>query len=123
MLAVKATRISILVLVGTGIVAAVVMGYLSSLDRARDRDCQGNLDLLGYALASFAGDNNGHYPKTLDELAPKYLGRLPLCGEHAYGYSASSELSNFTLVCRGYHTDDPERQFSRTRSYYHRERS
>lgn len=41
--------------------------------------CKDNLKNVATALEMYASDNSGRYPKSLDQLVPKYLRVIPTC--------------------------------------------
>jgi hypothetical protein len=51
---------------------------LGDLDKlSREGEAKGNLGSVRSALSIYYGDHDGAYPKTLDELVPKYLPEIP----------------------------------------------
>lgn len=44
--------------------------------------CAGNLKNYSNALEQFAAENRGQWPKTLEDLRPRYLPELPVCPEN-----------------------------------------
>lgn len=68
--------------------------------------CASNLRDIGTALGTFATDNGGRFPKTLESLQPKYLKNVPTCpvaGADTYsgGYASAASPDAYTVVCSG----------------------
>ena len=66
--------------------------------------CKSNLKNLGTALEMYANDYQGHYPRKLELLAPKYLRSLPDCPgseNMTYNFEVTKEPDRYTLSCAG----------------------
>ncbi|MBS2037002.1 hypothetical protein JST97_18575 [bacterium] len=84
---------------------------LARADRASSiLGCTHNLKSIATGLEMWATDHNGHYPKELKELVPKYIEHVPPCpaaGTDTYSSSyreAGSE--GFSMYCAGHHHKD-----------------
>lgn len=99
------------ILVILGILAALI---IPKLGRARMRTfhsaCVQNVHNLGTALQTYANDNLGQYPATLEALAAgptPVMRTLPSCpsNESSYGpgYEVVNATGHFTLACQGIH--------------------
>jgi hypothetical protein len=80
---------------------------------ARLKACRKNLRALASALDSYAGDNDGYYPRRLLTLVPKYIKSLPTCpsnGKITYSenYLVSSKPAAYTLMCTGLNHRDAQ---------------
>lgn len=65
-------------------------------------DCQANVKALSVACSSYASDNAGAYPESLQKLVPKYLSEIPVCpttrtDTYSPGFVSTSEA--YTLSC------------------------
>lgn len=71
--------------------------------------CKANLKSTATALHGYATDNANSYPRTLDQLVPKYLAQIPTCpcafdANYSSSYQSSPKPKAFTVFCKGaYH--------------------
>lgn len=86
--------------------------FIRARASGRYTQCQSNEKNLGTALEMYAKDNEGHYPRSLSELTPSYLGVIPTCGAtgidtYSHSYTAyispDSKSDAFTFYCEGNH--------------------
>lgn len=68
--------------------------------------CRKNLNIITVALKRYASDNDGRYPRKLNQLTPGYLLAIPTCPTaHKDTYSASYQTdadgNSFNLCCKG----------------------
>jgi hypothetical protein len=98
-------------------VAAVLLVPALSPNWSRGRSsgavtaCRTNLRLLRKTLDLYARDHQGHYPKRLEELSPRYVRIFPECPNadqdtYGPGYSPSADGLHYTLACHGDHHRD-----------------
>ena len=65
-------------------------------------DCQVQLRSLAKAMNFYAADHKGEYPKSLNDLVPHYVKKLPACPTgSSYGYEVNLSLDDFTIFCSG----------------------
>ncbi len=73
----------------------------------KDTSCESNLKNIAIALETYANDNEGHYPSSLEILTKPgkngkiYMKKLPVCLSAGcpYGYTYRINPDNFTLWC------------------------
>jgi hypothetical protein len=70
--------------------------------------CKSNLKNIGTACEMWCTDNQGRYPKTLNELTPNYLKQVPQCpaaGTDTYSstYKATTSPDSYEFACSGNH--------------------
>ena len=68
--------------------------------------CKSNLRLLASSLRFYAEDHQGHYPNTLNQLVPHYLGSIPKCpavhhDRYSAGYRSSAQPDRYVVACCG----------------------
>jgi hypothetical protein len=68
--------------------------------------CENNIKNMATAMEMYSVDNAGLYPKSLGQLLPNYLARIPKCpsaGRDTYTSSlqVASHPDNFTVYCSG----------------------
>ena len=97
------------------VIASVLMALLLprlALSRARavHTSCVSNERLIGAALQSYANDNKGVFPTSLDQLLvgnPAPMGKMPACPSNGVSYLAGYQVNNaagyYTVVCTGVH--------------------
>lgn len=94
--------------------AILVPNFVRARAQGQLTACKSNLKNIGTGCEMWATDYNGEYPKTLDQLAPDYLLRLPICpaaGEQTYVQSYSSQPAKpgepwsgtYKVYCSGEH--------------------
>jgi hypothetical protein len=96
----------LLLLLGGGVY--LVKAYLQSRDEDRLKLCRSNLATIATAARMYSRDNNGRFPKTLEQLkAAKYLELIPLCpasGSMTYSdYTTHTQPPAVTVSCVGGH--------------------
>ncbi len=83
------------------------------------RICQRNVNSIGIALMTRSNHTNGHYPKSLSEIVPGFLKRIPTCpaagvDTYSIGYQEGIETEGnlydwpdfFRVRCSGHHHAD-----------------
>lgn len=94
----------------------LVPNFMKARARGQITACKSNLKNLATALEMYSSDNRGHYPESLDKLIPgNYLRKIPTCpsrhfwgrdmSSHDYTYEVVSKPANFSMVCKGDHTE------------------
>lgn len=76
-----------------GILAAIaVPNLLTAMERAKQKRTQADIRSIGTAVETYSTDNN-EYPRSLDELVPKYISRVPSVDGwgHRFDYSCVTE--------------------------------
>jgi competence protein ComGC len=103
-----------------GILAAFILItaaiLIPNFTRARTQgaatSCPSNLKNIGTSLEMYSVDHSGRYPKTLSELIPDYLGRIPECpqaGKDTYSNSyqmyeePDKNIYRYTFYCEGHY--------------------
>lgn len=95
------TLVELLVVIAIiGVLATLVLLQLGTA-RARARDTQRitHINQLRTAAEQFYEDNNGNYPDALDDLAPRYIQKVPTdpLEDTAYGYAFANDTDEFHL--------------------------
>jgi len=97
---------------GAGLLCVILFVILApSFLRARASSpltgCVSHLKNIGIAMEMFSSDHNGHYPKCLAEITPRYLKTLPTCPDGrkmSYSYVSIDSPDIYTVWCNGnYH--------------------
>lgn len=83
---------------------------------ARFDACLANLHKISLALEMYSTDHDGHYPRSLSDVVPKYLSEVPLCPSAGYDtYTSGFEQGKdsphnrygyqdfYYLSCSGHH--------------------
>ena len=104
------------IMVILGILAAMMMPKLGRARfRALHSACVQNVHNVGTALQSYANDNQGKYPTSLEVLvggANPVMKTLPTCPSNESDYVGSYERSEnpdrFTVYCAGIHSHQLE---------------
>ena len=93
-----------------GILAAIIIPKLfRGRMRALHNACVQNVHNLGTAAQTYANDNGGLYPTSLDVLIQgqtPVMASLPLCpsNDSSYGYAVgTADQHHFTIFCKGLH--------------------
>lgn len=97
------------------VVAVLWPNFLRGRARSKSIGCRGNLMELAAALDTYAADNNGYYPTSLQALAPRYLKAIPGCPAGRDTYSAdyaSAELKPVEGVVHCSHGPYPGEKLS-----------
>lgn len=98
------------------VVAVLWPNFLRGRARSKYIGCRGNLMELAAALDTYAADNNGYYPTSLQALAPRYLKAIPGCpaaGRDTYSADyASAELKPVEGVVHCSHGPYPGEKLS-----------
>lgn len=66
--------------------------------------CAANIEKLERALDAYAQDWDGHHPRELAVLTPRYLPSLPVCpelGTNAYRHLYRPTATGYELACPG----------------------
>lgn len=122
----KSKRGSFLVISRAGMLVVLgvlaLLGYLIVPGCLRQRQgshltfCKSHLKEIGTAMEMYSTDNSGHYPRSLQQLVPKYIKELPECeaaGKMSYtlmtgqtAYNSPGFDDYYLLQCQGsFHTD------------------
>lgn len=70
-----------------------------------DSRCIDNIKRIQAALDWYAREHNGKYPRKLDQLIPRYLGKVPRCPQagtdlhYIKSYRVSDDLSSYRFNC------------------------
>ena len=84
-----------------------ITGYFSNRSMVFYTACRGNCRNIGTALKTYADNNDGHYPESLEMLTPKYLKTIPTCPSsrtnkgYIHSYKVSPDSGAFTFYCEG----------------------
>lgn len=103
------------ILVILGILAALIIPKLfRSRMRALHNACVQNVHNIGTAAQTYANDNGGLYPTSLEVLTQggtPVMETLPLCpsNDSSYGYELGTvDQHHFTIYCKGTHYENLE---------------
>ena len=99
-------------LLGWMLAALIVPQFVFARNRGQLTRCKGQFKNIGVALEMYATVWDGHYPRNLNQLIPKYLPKLPECpaagrmtyradfGPNAAGNARHAE-AYYVLECAG----------------------
>lgn len=79
-------------------------GFMANVAEQRRREqlalqCAYNLKGLATRVEMFAKDHNKEFPKSMDELFPKYINRYPQCPASGKNYTYVPTATGYQLVC------------------------
>ena len=98
---------AVAIISGTAILASIVApNFVRTRAQGGIRGCPGSLKNIATALEMYSTDNEGHYPRSLAQLTPKYLKMIPTCPSATSDtYNASWETARgpdaYTIFCNG----------------------
>lgn len=103
------TLIELMIVIGIiGILAAILVpNMVRSKNQGRLSACKQNVRAMASAIESYATDNRGRYPSTLNRLSPAFISALPTCpvtkssSPYETGYESSTGPDNYTISCAG----------------------
>ncbi|MBQ7528841.1 hypothetical protein IJT10_02915 [bacterium] len=93
-----------LAVIGVCLSVTVALSGCSKKQMEEDlKTCSDNLKQIGTACELYATDHKEHYPKTIEELQPKYMATIPTCPVHdtSYVYTSQKDPDSYEVYCPG----------------------
>lgn len=98
------------VIFGGGVAAAILVpNFIRARGQGQLTACKSNQKNIATACEMWSTDNNGRYPKNLDQLTPNYLKYIPECpkaGKPTYNFTSTTAPDGYALFCEGSHHAD-----------------
>jgi len=84
----------------------VLPAYLHSRHCAQYVGCESNLKNIGTLLELYSSEHGGDYPKSLRDIAPRFIKVLPVCpaarrDTYTHSYHTSGDRKAYTVYCEG----------------------